>query len=374
MGAYLKRLSLAGYRSYDNDFEKNTMDFQKLNIIIGANGAGKSNLVSFLEMISYMMTRGLRSYVSRQGGGNSLMYFGPKNTDQIRGELLLEDQSGGKTDRYSFALELSAANQLFFAEEKMEYQDQRYSAPYVQDFGVGHFEAGVADSGDVTVRTLRGCLERLKIFHFNDTSISSRIRSSTNTADGGYLRADGGNLAGFLHRLKKNEAEYAYYQRIVRYIRMILPQFYDFVLEPDENGYISLNWVQNGAEEVFGPHQLSDGALRFIALTTVLLQPSASAPMTIILDEPEIGLHPYAISVLAREIRMANQTSQIIVSTQSPLLLNYFTCDDIITAEYDPERQASVLRRHTSDELKEWLNDYSLGELWEKNVLGGLPV
>ena len=374
MGAYLKRLSLAGYRSYDNDFEKNTIDFQKLNIIIGANGAGKSNLVSFLEMISYMMTRGLRSYVSRQGGGNSLMYFGPKNTDQIRGELLLEDQSGGKTDRYSFALELSAANQLFFAEEKMEYQDQRYSAPYVQDFGVGHFEAGAADSGDVTVRTLRGCLERLKIFHFNDTSISSRIRSNTNTADGGYLRADGGNLAGFLHRLKKNEAEYAYYQRIVRYIRMILPQFYDFALEPDENGYISLNWVQNGAEEVFGPHQLSDGALRFIALTTLLLQPSASAPMTIILDEPEIGLHPYAISVLAREIRMANQTSQIIVSTQSPLLLNYFTCDDIITAEYDPERQASVLRRHTSDELKEWLNDYSLGELWEKNVLGGLPV
>ena len=374
MGAYLKRLSLAGYRSYDNDFEKNTIDFQKLNIIIGANGAGKSNLVSFLEMISYMMTRGLRSYVSRQGGGNSLMYFGPKNTDQIRGELLLEDQPGGKTDRYSFALELSAANQLFFAEEKMEYQDQRYSAPYVQDFGVGHFEAGAADSGDVTVRTLRGCLERLKIFHFNDTSISSRIRSNTNTADGGYLRADGGNLAGFLHRLKKNEAEYAYYQRIVRYIRMILPQFYDFALEPDENGYISLNWVQNGAEEVFGPHQLSDGALRFIALTTLLLQPSASAPMTIILDEPEIGLHPYAISVLAREIRMANQTSQIIVSTQSPLLLNYFTCDDIITAEYDPERQASVLRRHTSDKLKEWLNDYSLGELWEKNVLGGLPV
>ena len=172
----------------------------------------------------------------------------PKDNEQKRKKLISE---------------AVGPNQLFFAEEKMEYQDQRYSAPYVQDFGVGHFEAGAADSGDVTVRTLRGCLERLKIFHFNDTSISSRIRSSTNTADGGYLRADGGNLAGFLHRLKKNEAEYAYYQRIVRYIRMILPQFYDFALEPDENGYISLNWVQNGAEEVFGPHQLSDGALRF---------------------------------------------------------------------------------------------------------------
>lgn len=129
MGAYLKRLSLAGYRSYDNDFEKNTIDFQKLNIIIGANGAGKSNLVSFLEMISYMMTRGLRSYVSRQGGGNSLMYFGPKNTDQIRGELLLEDQPGGKTDRYSFALELSAANQLFSQRKKWNIRTRDIPLP-----------------------------------------------------------------------------------------------------------------------------------------------------------------------------------------------------------------------------------------------------
>ncbi len=208
------------------------------------------------------------------------MYFGPKNT-----------------------------NQLFFTEERMEYHRNQTTVPYTQDFGVGHFESGMADSGDRAVRALRDCLEKLKVFHFNDTSISSRIRSSTNLADGRYLRADVGNLAGFLYRLKKSEAEYAYYQRIVRYIRMILPQFYDFVLEPDENGYISLNWVQNGAEEVFGPHQLSDGVLRFIALTTLLLQPSASAPMTMLLDEPEIGLHPYAISVLAREIRMANKTS-----------------------------------------------------------------
>ena len=155
---------------------------------------------------------------------------------------------------------------------------------------------------------------------------------------------------------------------------MVLPQFYDFVLEPNPNGYLPLNWRQTGREEIFGPHQFSDGALRFVALTTLLLQPVTTAPMTIILDEPEIGLHPYAISILAKKIRMASKTSQIIVSTQSPLLLNEFSCEDVITAEYDSINQCSILKRHKATELREWLDEYTLGELWEKNVLGGLPL
>ena len=174
--------------------------------------------------------------------------------------------------------------------------------------------------------------------------------------------------------MREDPADQPYYKRIIRYIRMALPQFFDFVLEPDGNGNLSLNWRQEGAEEMFGPHQFSDGALRFVALTTLLLQPVRTAPMTIILDEPEIGLHPYAVSMLAKEIRMASRTSQIIVSTQSPLLLNEFSCEDVITAEYDQVNQRSVLRRHKEEDLREWLEDYTLGELWEKNVLGGLPL
>lgn len=374
METYLKSLSIAGYRSYNNHLEDNKILFGDINIIIGANGAGKSNLISFLEMVSFMMTRGLRSYISRQGGAQSLMYFGPKATDKIVGQLLIHDANGDKEDSYSFALELSATNQLFFAQEKMEYQDRWHFKPFSQDFGVGHFESGMPDNGDITVRTLRKYLESLRVFHFNDTSISSRIRSSTTATDTGYLRSDGGNIAAFLYQMKENTDKYKYYERIVRYVRIVMPQFFDFFLEPDSNGNLSLNWRQEGAEEVFGPHQLSDGALRFIALTTLLLQPPDSKPMTIILDEPEIGLHPYAVSILAKEIRMASKSSQIIVSTQSPLLLNEFSCEDIITAEYDSNNQRSVLRRHTKAKLRDWLKDYSLGELWEKNVLGGLPM
>lgn len=374
MGTYLKSLSIAGYRSYNNNLKQNTIDLKRINIIIGANGAGKSNLISFLEMVSYMMTRGLRNYVSKQGGAQSLMHFGPKETEQIRGELQIHDSIDEKEDIYSFALEQSATNQLFFANEKMQYQDRRHFDPFVRDFGVGHLESGMPDYSDSTIRILRNYLEQLRVFHFNDTSISSRIRSSTNITDSAYLRSDGGNIAAFLYRMREDPDTVKYYDRIVRYVRIIMPQFLDFFFAPDQNGVLSLNWRQDNSEEVFGPHQFSDGTLRFIALTTLLLQPPKSAPMTIILDEPEIGLHPYAISVLAKEIRTASNTSQIIVSTQSPLLLNEFECEDIIIAEYDEDSHCTALHRPKKSKLAEWLKEYSLGELWQKNVLGGLPV
>lgn len=362
----LRTLALSGYRSYNNDLEHNKIEFNDINIIIGANGAGKSNLISFLEMISFMMTRGLRAYVARQGGTQPLFYFGTEQTDKICGELLIHDAGQTKEDTYSFALERSAADQLFFAQEHMSFQDRWHSQPYMRDFGVGHLESGLADTTESTPRTLRTYLERLRVFHFNDTTINARIRSNASIADGTYLRSDGGNIATFLYNMRENPDFSKYYERILRNVRTILPQFYDFVLEPNPNGYLSLNWRQAGREEIFGPHQFSDGALRFVALTTLLLQPAATAPMTIILDEPEIGLHPYAISILAKEIRMASKTSQIIVSTQSPLLLNEFSCEDIITAEYDSVTQCSILKRHKETELREWLDEYTLSELWEK--------
>lgn len=369
----LEAISLAGYRSYSNDLEQNKIDFQNINIIIGANGAGKSNLISFLEMVSFMMTRGLRNYVAKQGGTQALLYFGAKHTEQLQGKLTIRDEEDEEYSYY-FSLERAASDQLFFAREMLYYQGRPDTSRLRYDFGVGHNESGIADSYEMASRPLRDCLARLKVFHFNDTSIASHIRSNTNTTDSANLRSDGGNIAAFLHRMRTDPNEAPYYERIKKYIRMVLPQFYDFVLEPDENRGLALNWQQAGSEEVFGPHQFSDGALRFVALTTLLLQPPRTAPMTIILDEPEIGLHPMAISLLAKEIRMASKTSQIIVSTQSPLLLDQFSCDDVITADYDSARQCSVLRRHKESDLREWLKEYTLGELWEKNVLGGLPL
>ena len=146
----LRTLALSGYRSYNNDLAHNTIGFNDINIIIGANGVGKSNLISFLDMISFMMTRGLRAYVARQGGTQPLFHFGAEQTDKICGELLIHDAGQTKEDTYSFALERSAADQLFFAQEHMSFQDGRYFQSYMRDFGVGHLESGLADATEPT--------------------------------------------------------------------------------------------------------------------------------------------------------------------------------------------------------------------------------
>lgn len=106
-----------------------------------------------------------------------------------------------------------------------------------------------------------------------------------------------------------------------------------------------------------------------MCLVTALLQPEP--PSTIIIDEPELGLHPYAITLLGGLLRSASTRMQIIVSTQSVPLLNEFSIDDLIVVERDNE--VSVFKRLDEDEFSGWLDNYSVGELWEKNILGGRP-
>lgn len=374
MSIRIKKLSLAGYRSYGGDLEANTIDFRDINVIIGANGAGKSNLISFIEMIAYMMTGGLKNYIGNQGGASSLFYFGVKETDSIQGRLEIEDENG-KEDVYRFSLSASVTDQLYYSEEIVEYHAPEYpDNPYKRDLGSGHFESAALESADFTVRTLCQYLRQLRVFHFNDTTSTSRIRRGGDVSDCAYFRSDGGNVAAFLYELSQNDHFIEHYDRIVRYIRMVTPQFDGFYLAPQAGEHIKLRWKSMGSDALLGAHHFSDGSLRFIALAVLLLQPPDLMPSTIILDEPEIGLHPYALSVLAQMIRVASKNSQVIISTQSSGLLDYFGCEDIITAEYDVNGRQSTLRRHTEEDLKDWVKEYSLGELWEKNVLGGLPL
>lgn len=135
---------------------------------------------------------------------------------------------------------------------------------------------------------------------------------------------------------------------------------------------IALRWREAGHDEDFNCHQLSDGSLRFIALATLLLQPESNLPAIVIIDEPELGLHPYAITLLASMIHHASQYRQVIVATQSPALLDHFQPDDVIVVER-PGRETEFKRLEPAA-LAEWLEEYTLSELWDKNVFGGRPV
>jgi predicted ATPase len=214
----------------------------------------------------------------------------------------------------------------------------------------------------------RGC----KVYQFHDSSNEGPLRQASPVNSANYLQAEGNNLASFLYLLKQNYP--IEYKRIVSHVKMVVPQFRDFYLEP-QNNYISLNWVDTSLNDyVFNSHQLSDGSIRFIALATLLLQPNKIMPNVIIIDEPELGLHPYAIDLLAEMIKDASLHTQIIIATQSSALIDNFDVDNITVIERDEDKGCTIANKLNSKELQEWLEEYSNSELWSKNVIGGRPI
>ena len=226
-----------------------------------------------------------------------------------------------------------------------------------------------------TVQVFINLLRNCRYFQFHDTTKDAKIRKNGYIGDNKYLRNNAGNLAAFLYGIKHQKGGEPYYERIVRYVRQVMPQFGDFIMEPSvtDANYISLDWREINSDHIFSVNQISDGTLRFIALATLLLQPAKSMPSLIVIDEPELGLHPAAIGILAGMIKKASETSQVVVATQSPDLLDKFSADKVVVIERDEARRTSVFRKLSNKELKEWEDEYTMSELWEKNVIGGRP-
>lgn len=203
---------------------------------------------------------------------------------------------------------------------------------------------------------------------FHNTSSTARIRGKWSKEDNRYLKEDAANIAPFLLRLKENESKR--YFRIVETIRLILPFFADFELDVDDNS-ILLKWRERNCDRIFDASQAADGMLRAIALVTLLLQPERNLPDVLLLDEPELGLHPYAINVVGGLIRSVSTKTQVVVATQSMPLIDCFEPNDIVVV--NRKDRESSFQRLDEKTLEDWLQEYSLSELWEKNVIGGRP-
>lgn len=336
------------------------LEIRPMNVLIGANGVGKSNFIGFFKLLNRIYERQLSFYVAQNGRADNFLHFGRKRSDFLGGEIIFErEQAVGK--KYGFILRPNHTSDLIFSEEWSNYtHSDRPVAP-----------PSSAESGHLFHQDdyLSECMRSFKIFHFHDTGFNSKIKQPSNSTDYAYLHEDGGNLAAFLYLLQEKHP--AHFKMIVRTVQSIAPFFDRFFLQPDEiNGQqIFLRWLEKGSEQMFTAHNLSDGTLRMMCLCTLLLQPNL--PSTIIIDEPELGLHPFAIEKLAAMLKSASQQTQVIVSTQSVNLLNHFEAEDVIVVERQDNQ--SVFHRLDSDELAEWLEEYSLSDLWDKNVLGGRP-
>jgi predicted ATPase len=348
-----------------------SLELRPLNILIGANGAGKSNLVLFFKMLNEMMGGRLQQFIATSGRAQSLLHFGPKVTPQF--QSLLEFAADNGIDTYQIRLFHAAGDTLVFADETLRFQQAGYPRPREVSLGAGHQETMIgdeADQGEIMARVFRRLLNNCRVYHFHDTSPTACARQYCYIGDSRWLMPDAGNLAAVLYRLKLQNGGTAY-SRIVKTIRMIAPFFHDFDLAPsaENEREIILNWRHVESPQPFGPHLLSDGTLRAICLVTLLLQPEDELPGLIIVDEPELGLHPYALNVIASLFSKASHHAQILVSTQSSAFLDNFVPEDIVVVGRDDKE--STFCRLKADELKDWLEEYSLGEIWEKNVMQG---
>jgi len=366
MGRPLDHLTLSGYKSIKllDDFE-----FKKLNILVGANGAGKSNLVSFFKMLRAMSEEGLVNFVTENGGADGFLFNGPKQTSQIDAHLKFG------ANEYKFTLVPTASVQLAVKSESHYFRNGRWNV-----FSEGRLESRLKQWKDDKSSFypnspgvgahIYSAVSSWVVYHFHDTSAHATMRRDQSVRDWRELNPDASNVASLLFRMKtKNENNYL---NIRETIQLIAPFFDDFLLEPEkkgENEVIRLEWRQKGSSYPFQPWQLSDGTIRFICLATALLQ--QDPPSTILVDEPELGLHPFALEVLAGLFKDVSNRTQLIVSTQSATLLNHFEPEDVVVV--DRKDGASRFQRLDINSLSEWVKDYTLGDLWQKNVIEGGP-
>jgi predicted ATPase len=353
----LSRLKLDGYKS----IRSLDLELGAINLLIGANGVGKSNLIGFFKLVRDMIDGNLQRHVGKAGGPDVLLHFGRKVSDKLKAELYFGNNG------YLVTLEPTVDNRLMYSSETFWW-----NVFGEKSLGAGHFESlSLSGTGTGIDRWFVPALESWTLYHFNDTGEDARVKQAHAINDNVYLRPDARNLAAYLYRLQQTEPQH--YERIVRTVRLAAPFFGGFHLRPTpaSRDAIELEWVELGQDVPFKAHMLSDGTLRFICLATLLLQPANDQPKTIVIDEPELGLHPYAITLLAALMKQAARSNQVIVSTQSVELVNEFDAEDLIVVER--RNGQSTFDRPDEARLKTWLEDYSLGELWKKNLLGGRP-
>lgn len=365
--AELDYITIQGFKSIKLVEE---LELRNINVVIGPNGAGKSNFIEVFSFLHAIREGRLQEYVIKDGGAENVVHFGSKETANVSLEISFKE----KTNQYKVGLVAAAGDELIPVDEWVYFRDKEKFPDGCENrlSRIGK-EAGISQStGKATIASyVRQHLSKWRLYHFHDTSSGSPMKKTADVNDNRFFRPDGSNLAAFLYLLKKKYP--SNYQLIRKSVQRVAPFFNDFQLAPlalNEKS-IQLEWSHKKSDKFFDASALSDGTLRFIALATLFLQPKELRPSVILVDEPELGLHPFAVTMFASILKQAATDTQVIIATQSPLLLDHFTPEDVLVA--NQIEGATEFERLDSSLLNEWLADYSLGQLWEKNEIAGRP-
>ena len=371
----IDRIRIQGFRSLANVDVK----LPRVAVLIGANGSGKSNFIRFFELMHYMASRRLGEFVARQGGADDQLFAGSKRTSTINATVTAVSEQA-RTE-YEFSLHHAQPDNLVVTNElfrkagpssgiPLEFPAEVFNRPRTRtEAKVGEFKHATKVGNRRSMGSdFASLLQRTYVFQFHDTSDTSRLKQRWDAEDSNRLLGDAANLAAILSKIEHDNCRL--FDRISRHIKRVLPIFDGFQIE-ENYGKVMLRWKLRGTDKTIGPHLTSDGSLRFMALITLLNLPQEMLPHVLLIDEPELGLHPVAIEMIAHMVMQIADDCQVILATQSPLLVDYFGLDQTIVL--DILRDRTEVRTLEKKNYERWLQEYSPADLWRKNLLGGRP-
>jgi len=360
----LKKLTIHGFKSV----REQTLDLEPLNVFIGGNGVGKSNLIGVFQFLREIINQRLGNYTAIRGGCDSILHFGRKKTPEMF--LELEFGKGSTTNSYEVRLAANANSGLSIIHERSTYHEKtKFDRPYKNPISSGSLESMLQNDGHISARQILKDLESYRVYHFHDTSDAAAMKGYCDLSDNRVLHEKASNLAGFLYFIEQKHPNH--FALITDTVKQVAPFFGSFQLAPGRlnEEKIRLEWKEQGHDGYFNATSLSDGTLRFICLATLLLQPEL--PAVVLLDEPELGLHPAAITLLADLLTQASERSQVLVATQSVTLINRLVPEQVWTV--NREENQSAFKKLGQEDYTDWLDDYALGDLWEKNLINARP-
>ena len=367
----LGKLTIRGFKSireledFDLEFKpiSGLEDFEQrnLNILIGANGSGKGNLIAAIQMLKAQAAGTLESYIASNGGVSALLHNGSKPANKIELEASISSNSyklsiTPKPDG-SYELAESASPHIASKTEPEDAEDDRLLA--VQQDVAAYPSEGAKESVHQSINSWR-------MYHFHDTGPTAAMRRPGLIQDNEHLRPDASNIAPYLLRLRDEHP--STYKRVLYGWHHIAPFLDDPILETHKVGRetkVSLAWKAKGSSCTMQARHLSGGVMRFLCLAAALWH--KNYPPMIVVDEPELGLHPDPVDLAYELIECAARHTQVITATQSTLLLRECAIEDVVVVRRKDDQSTFEKLKH--DDFKAWLEDYSVSGLWLMNVI-----
>ncbi len=360
-----------GIKGYKSIRELNNFKPGAINIFIGQNGAGKSNFISFFKFLANMLsgTGNLGVHTAINGGASKILFDSILNAP-LESDLVIRSKTG--VSEYKFKLLQASGDSFILKDEQYRFMPNNQDTTVDWTLlGTGQKESLLAanNGADKNQISIKKTIQNIVIYQFHNTTFNAPIRNfNADVENGWFLEEDGRNLAAVLYDLSNNEP--AIYFKIINILAQIIPFFLDFALF-EEYGKVNLKWKERATSQIFVGTQASDGMLRAMALVTLLCLPPKRLPGIMFIDEPELGLHPSAIKIICSLIHGVSEYCQVFIATQNADMLNEFDINDIVVVSR--EGRESVFNRLDNEDFKEWLDDYSLAQLWNQNIIGGRP-